>query len=271
MKILEQFIESKAGNRVACEDAIFVSEHFVAIIDGATAKGNMRWGNDQVKGGYYAKELLLAALPKMPKDITGEKAIEFLTDSLKEGYGENSALLDNPKEQLNASVSIFSNHRKEVWQYGDSPFLLNGKLYTVDKKIDVVTAEARSAYCQALLAEGMTLAQLTENDLGKIPIQPILEKQAMFANQDGEFGFAVLNGKDFNLNLLIKHTVKTGDHLVLTSDGYPKLFKTLTESEAYLQKILTEDPLFIYQHKVAKGLYKGNVSFDDRSYISFLV
>ena len=58
--------------------------------------------------------------------------------------------------------------------------------------------------------------------------------------------------------------------MVLASDGYPKLFGTLEESEHYLQKVLAEDPLCISLNKQTKGLMVGNNSYDDRTFVRFV-
>ena len=36
--ILESYVQSKTGNEADCEDVIHISEHFIAVIDGATSK-----------------------------------------------------------------------------------------------------------------------------------------------------------------------------------------------------------------------------------------
>ena len=36
--IEEQFIQSKTGDPDDCEDALYINEYFVAVIDGATSK-----------------------------------------------------------------------------------------------------------------------------------------------------------------------------------------------------------------------------------------
>ena len=59
--------------------------------------------------------------------------------------------------------------------------------------------------------------------------------------------------------------------IVLASDGYPKLGKTLEETEAMLDKQRKNDPLNIGEFKATKAFIEGNNSFDDRSYIRFTV
>lgn len=58
--------------------------------------------------------------------------------------------------------------------------------------------------------------------------------------------------------------------MILASDGYPKLFNSLIESELYLKKIINEDPLCYKLFKSTKGINKGKLSFDDRAYIKFI-
>ncbi len=56
--------------------------------------------------------------------------------------------------------------------------------------------------------------------------------------------------------------------VVLASDGYPTLLPTLRESEEALAKHLATDPQNITDFVATKGLVEGNVSFDDRAYVS---
>ena len=61
--------------------------------------------------------------------------------------------------------------------------------------------------------------------------------------------------------------------VVLTSDGYPVLKRTLKESEAELElkRILKADSDCCKVYHSAKGIKEGCVSFDDRTYIRFVV
>lgn len=53
----------------------------------------------------------------------------------------------------------------------------------------------------------------------------------------------------------------------LASDGYPTILENLEASEKELSRILEVDPLCIHENKSTKGIAKGNISFDDRTYI----
>lgn len=269
MKIIEQFIEAKTGNPADCEDGIFISKDFVAVIDGVTSKGKHLWGDTKVKSGVHAKDTIMNALTKMPYHFTGEQAIQYLTEQLKKEY--SGSIPEDIKERLQAVIIIFSAHRKEVWLYGDCQCIVNKKHYYKEMSIDIITTSARSLYLHMLLQEGKSINELLQNDYGRQYILPLLEKQAIFANSDHEFGYAVLDGCKFNLKLFTKIKVKSGDKIIFASDGYPKLFETLAETEKSLKAVLKADPLLINDHKGFKALVPGYVSFDDRSYISFLV
>ena len=65
------------------------------------------------------------------------------------------------------------------------------------------------------------------------------------------------------------HSVESNSQIILSSDGYPKLFTTLQESEEYLFSVLKDDPLLYKKYKSTKGFMKGQNSFDDRAFISF--
>ena len=49
------------------------------------------------------------------------------------------------------------------------------------------------------------------------------------------------------------------------------LFDSLEDTEAYLEKNLRKDAECMYQLRGTKGIGEGNCSYDDRSFISFIV
>jgi dGTP triphosphohydrolase len=83
--------------------------------------------------------------------------------------------------------------------------------------------------------------------------------------------YEVLNGKNLRYDLIKTYKVNTGDTVVLASDGYPVLKNTLEESENELKKVIKENPLCNKDYLSTKGVKKGNMSFDDRTYIKFIV
>ena len=50
VQIIEQFICSKYPDQKKCEDGLFISSDFIAVIDGVTSKGELTWP-DPSEGG----------------------------------------------------------------------------------------------------------------------------------------------------------------------------------------------------------------------------
>lgn len=80
----------------------------------------------------------------------------------------------------------------------------------------------------------------------------------------------MLNGLNFAEEMIKVWTVPSGTEVVLASDGYPQLRRTLKESEAKLWEIIAEDPLCLGVgggKAGVKSIMEGMESFDDRSYV----
>ena len=144
---------------------------------------------------------------------------------------------------------------------------MNEKTYSEVRPADKLLADMRAMYLETARLDGVNY----EGDIGREAIMPLLKQCIKLANTDGEFGYDAINGgpvKPENVKIV---PVKEGDFVVLASDGYPKLFDTLKETESYLFEALKKDPECIGVLRSTKGLKKGNESYDDRSYISFKV
>lgn len=274
MKILQQYINSKSGDLSTCEDGFYEDENFVMLTDGATAKGKLRWFEGAHKGGWVAKETHIKTMQTLDKNISAIEAIKAFTQGVKKYYLNHELGFEHfektPEDRMEASILVYSKARSEVWAYGDCQLLINGKIHPLDKKIDELNSNMRSLYNITMLEAGHTLEDLAKNDLGRELIIPILKTQPLLANKDGDYGYPVLNGINYNENLLKIHKVKPGDEIVFASDGYPFIKNTLEESEKELAKVLKEDPFLIYNYKSTKGLMEGNISYDDRSYLKFI-
>lgn len=257
---------SKTGNEDDCEDVVVQSEHFYAVIDGVTSKFPVKYNGKNA--GRYCAELLGDAILRLDKDIDCVSAFEHLNDAIKSAYGDVEITIEN---KMQACAIIYSKSRKEIWCYGDCQLMINNKYYDHSKLIDKVMENLRALSISIYLKEGGSVCDLYENDIGRESILPYLKKQSMFANTDDYFGYSVFDGMGINKNLIKIYKVKAGDHVVLASDGYPKLFDTLKESEEYLKWVLEIDPLSIKENKQTKMIKKGNISFDDRSYLSFTI
>lgn len=264
MKIIEQFIKGKNDSPSLCEDMLFISDNFIAVIDGATAK-HPRLFNGKA-GGRAAAEAVYSTLETLNPDTSVYEAVKKITEkigSLYEPYEEKCSAV--------ASAIIYSNHQKEVWSIGDCQCIINGEKHLHEKEIDRILSEQRALVIKEAVKNGATVQELLINDVGREAILPRIKEQHKFANTEGEFGFGVLNGTPVPQKFITTYNVKENDIVILASDGYPVLCHTLEESEQRLAKELFENPLCYNGYKSTKGLNPKNISFDDRTYIKFKI
>ena len=266
-RIIEQYLLSKNKDGRGNEDGIFLSDDFIAVIDGATAKSDQKINGKS--GGEIIRDQIMKSLQKMDKDIDVYEAYRFIHEKILEGCPEEAIL------HMTASAIIFSNSRKQIWLIGDCQALINGHLLSNHSKVDDVLSEARSLAIGCLINEGISIEELFHHDQGRELIMPLLKKQLYLENGEGEFAYPVFNNSPKTVDpekigILIAE-VKEGDEIVLASDGYPYLKNTLAESEEALAQLLQQDPLCYKVFKSTKGLTDTTLSFDDRAYIRFLV
>ena len=270
MKVTTCF--QKGKNTVAtCEDGIVVTDNFAAVVDGSTSKSSFRM--DGKTSGLMGMELVCDALRQLPPDCSVQEAVNFLTGRIRRFYDEHQLYEDakrHGEHRLTASAVIYSCQKHEIWMVGDCLCRFNGKTYGNPKPVDKLLADIRSDILHYLLRKGHSIASLQEHDLGREWIFPCLKDQCSFQNAEdiGQWGYAVLDGFPVDISLVrILPVPVNAEFLVLASDGYPVLADTLEESEALLARQLAHDPLCIGSFRSTKGLMRGNVSFDDRSYL----
>ena len=264
MKIFEQFIKGKKNNQDLCEDMLFVSENFIAVVDGVTSKSDTLF--EGKTGGRAAAEKICEAVSKFPEDIKLDKAVEIMSESVNALY-ENGA----PFGSAAASVIIYSDFYKEVWSVGDCQCYVNATFYSHEKEIDSIVADVRSLVLELNRRQGMTDEDFLHNDPGREFVLPVIKKFQILANAGGKFSYGVVNGAKILEEDMIIHKACVGDEIVLASDGYPKLMRTLEESENILQKELLINPLCDKDFRSTKGIQSDCLSFDDRTYIRFRV
>ena len=271
ISIIEQSIISKRADGKECEDGLFISNDFIAVVDGVTPKGKWDW--DGHTSGYYAKSLIMKGLKNLEADVTAEQAITYLNSCIAEGYtGDRMerARIES-KEQIQACVIIYSIARQQIWSFGDCQCIINCRIYTHEKSFDMIVSNMRSLYLELEKICGKTENELENHDTGREFILPILEKESLFANSPTRYGFDNLNGFDLCLDRIQIYDICEGDQIVLASDGYPSLQPTLKSSERLLKETLENDPLCYKSYLSTKGFKPENVSFDDRTYIRFTV
>lgn len=278
MEIIESFQKAKSASRL-CEDALVVNDNFVAVIDGATPKGKLKWNGKT--SGRMAAEVLSKAVNNLRGDAKLEDFIAETNGKIRKvyiDYGRDGIVREQPCERLSASVVVFSVMRNEVWMIGDCRFLVNGVGYDNPKCIDACLARARADVNQYLLRKGYSIDSLRANDIGRAMISDLLCEQQYFQNSlYGEcFGYCVVDGFDLpRVSHLPKSMctlcvpVAAGCEIVMATDGYPVLYRTLEESEKYLAQCLADDPLCIFSNVQTKGMAADADSYDDRAYVRF--
>ncbi len=268
MKILEQYIQGKENNPDTCEDGLYIGEDIIAVLDGVTAKNTYLWNG--VSSGCYGKNVIIDFLKKQPLTDSPEKFFMDADRQLKEVIDKKTndiQIEDYPR----VSIILYNDRCHEIWSYGDCQCRINDKVYSYEKEIDRLNAEMRAFYLEYCLLQGRTLEELICSDPGRKEIEDNLLRQLVFENKAGKFGYPVLNGQGIEAAMIKRYSVKPGDQIVLASDGYPKLKKTLKESEDALKEILEKDPMCFRKFRSTKGVRTGNISFDDRTYCRILV
>ncbi|MBR4545484.1 MAG: toll/interleukin-1 receptor domain-containing protein [Oscillibacter sp.] len=261
-------VVAKDGSGSVCGDAIVKTPYYIAVIDGATPKGEMLW--DGKPGDVYVAQLLKDAIISMPYDMKAADAIEYLNAKIRDCYATGWENLP-PEERLQASVVIFSVYRREIWGFGDCKFRINQINYDNNKNVDILLGGLRAFCLEVQRQTCMDTGAAYDSSLGRQEILPFLKKQSILANKEWSFSYDVLDGGTIYPQHVDIELVQKGDHVVLASDGYPVLFDSLEETEAYLQKNLEKDRECMYQLRGTKGISEGNCSYDDRSFISFIV
>lgn len=270
--MMEVFLKGKTSE-AANEDRIVMTPYYIGVIDGATSKSDFR--QEGMTTGQWAGQLVEEAVRSLPPLSAGPDAAAAITRRIARFYEENGLwdrVRQHPEQRLTASAVVYSRHRKEVWLVGDCQCLIGGRSFTNGKRIDTLLAEVRSVYLEARLLQGIPQEALLEHDSGRDVIRPFLVEQSVFQNLPSSaspYAYAVFDGFPLPPSALRILPVAPGEQVVLASDGYPRLFPTLADSERYLNELLQKDPLCIRSYKSTKGMYKGQCSFDDRAYVSF--
>ena len=271
--LIESLVRSKAGDPASSEDVLYVGPHFVAVIDGATSKSDISW--ERASPGRLAALLVLEGMEALEPRCTFMEAMRVLSGPIRAFYEANGLVAhmeQHPSDRLTASAVIYSKHWRQLWFVGDCQALVGGQHYDNPHIIDDIMSETRRAYLTAELLKGTTVEELQIYDPGKHVISANLKMQCFYQNslQAGDLGYSCLNG--FEVEPSQTKVIQLGSEeveVVLASDGYPRIFPTLVETEEYLHHQLRVDPLMIGRHRSTKGKYLNMESFDDRLYVRF--
>lgn len=291
MRVIESFIRGKYADQSLCEDGIVIGAGIIAVIDGVTSRGKLRWRGGT--GGRFAKDVLCAYIMEHEDELVHLTAVEcmrtlncILAEKREEAHPGSIAITEYPR----ACVILYNSKAREVWRYGDCQCMIGGKPHCEGKEADRLLSELRSfiiwsgirerqeaengrsenrpaSHVQGGCENELPLVENRAVDEGREAILPLIEKQLWFENKPGPFGYPVLNGRNFAEEMVSVWPVPDGAEVILATDGYPRLCATLAESEERLRKIIEEDPLCIGVNAGTKGIMEGMESFDDRAFV----
>jgi glycerophosphoryl diester phosphodiesterase len=272
-KIIDSRVIGKYDNPFLCEDRIVFTDNFVCVIDGATSKSKLSFGGK--KQGIIAGEIIERVINIIPNAVTLEELIntinfEFICFYRSRALYEH--MIDNPVDRLSASIAVYSHASKSVWLIGDCQAIIGSEYYTNKKLIDFVLSDLRALIIENYMRNGYSIELLLKKDIGREKILEFLKRQYKFQNVeiDSVFSYGVLDGFPINFKH-VKEYSTNNKQIILASDGYPELFKTLKKSEEFLENLLDKDPLCHKIFKSTKGIEDGKISYDDRAYVKIKI
>lgn len=271
MKIIECFSEARTGKPSDNEDAYFINNHFAGVIDGVTNTTDQLFTNETP--GRLAANTIKEAMQTLKgnEDIHGIiKSINEHLQSLFRDLNICNEVKDKPYMRPSATMAIYSKFHRKVWLIGDCQCLIDDQIYQNEVPMDEIFGKARSIVLKSELLKGKSKEELQRHDIGFEYIEPFLRSQHSFQNnlEHPSLGYSVVNGFSIPMELIEEVVVPEHiEYLCFASDGYPKVFPSLKETEEYLHKMLMNDPLCINENMSTKGLQIGNISYDDRTYV----
>ncbi len=273
MRIEEHHVVGKTGRSEVCEDEIIANERFVAVVDGVTSPIAANTAGEQTPGKKAAGRIR-EGLEGLPADIGAFECFRHLNTEIARIYWDEGSLEKaraNPEYRCCASVIIYSCYRSELWMIGDCQALVGDRLITALKDAEALLAEVRAMFLESELLMGRTVDDLLKQDTGRAYIRELLIRQRLFQNRgaNSPYSHFILDGflDKPEQAMQVYRVPRSCRSLVLASDGYPYLKPTLRESEQALEEIIKKDPLCFRLFKSTKGVYDGNLSFDDRAYV----
>lgn len=267
INVVERFCVSKTGIESDNEDGIYISEKFVAVIDGATSKEAGSYKG--LTGGQIVRNIIIDTLGKMTGREDCIEAIAMIQKAIEKEFPYNKFF------HASASAVIYNISQHCIWMIGDCQAMVNGDIHTNKKVVDDILSQARAMALTALIMDGEDENQIAVKDVGRELILPFLKLQRLFENRMGYYGYLTFNNESIDRNVLSSKVVVVEvpekSEVILASDGYPCLMSTLAESEKELARLIEVDP-FCYKKNIStKGIRKGNISYDDRTYIRLIV
>lgn len=259
-----EYITCRRSRGAASEDAIALSPHCLAVIDGADDLVGEPWAG--LAPGHLAAitaQDTIEALETEPDPLELvlliSEAILAVRDDLRDVMGPSASLLAYlPRRRVIVRVGA------GAYRIGDGP-VSHGLI-----PLEAAAAEMRAEATRQLLAEGHTEEWLALCDPGRQAIMSTLRTSRYWANAGVcGLGYGAINGDPVPHRFIEVVPVPAGSRVCLSS-GYPTPGRTLDESELELCRSITEDPLRIgVGNEGVRGMLEGENWVSDRSFLSF--
>lgn len=252
------------------DDIIFISDDFLAVIDGATPKDEY---TKAVSGGRHCAESVANALSDLPPASNIEKFLSQASDVISRTERGLRPAGGWPFGPPSCSAVVVSAERREIWGIGEGSFRVSAEPYYLLNPLERIAATVRSIILRAKLLEGASVSELQADDPGRQAALPLLRAAQHFRNRTAtQWGFAALDGSTVPKELIkIWRIPEVEIEGVIASDGYPVLGKDLQSSERALEELQIKDPLLCTEYLSTKCKQTGDQSFDDRSLIRFKI
>ena len=248
-----------------------VTDDFAAVVDGSTSKSSFRL-HPRLSNGQYAMQMVCEEVRRLPRTTSLEGFCKTVTQKFQEAYHtlgiDQSLLSSHPENRPTASAAIYSLYRGEIWLVGDCQCLVNHVFHDNPKPEESTIAACRARWIEQWLHEGTeSISSLRVKDRGREMIVQDIVATCHRQNKD----FAVIDGWPIAIDKVKVIADGKADEIVLSTDGYPWLYPSLSQTESALKKQLEEDPLCIRTYQATKGQMAGYSSFDDRCYLRIKV
>ncbi|MFA5333522.1 MAG: hypothetical protein WC376_03425 [Candidatus Nanoarchaeia archaeon] len=280
MKIIESYLQGKKKDQELCEDCLIVSGRFCGVVDGGTDKTGIDWGNGKTGGKILS--LIVKDAFESNNDLGVEKIKGLINNKFQELAKKNNVNINDRVNLPDAAAAIYDSKERKIYYIGDckARFVYNtGKLseqFIPDLRIDLINSRLRKTVIDVLYELGINPFR-NGRDLGREFIVPLLKKQSLLANTDSEgewfmgipyeaARFNIINGVD-DINFDEINVPKKVDEVVIASDGFVSVEKSLKLSMKKLNESIKEDPQRCKKYLSTKGVGKGQVLPDDISYV----
>lgn len=266
-RVIESLCATGKESEAKKEDRLIVTEHFAAVIDGATSSGPI---GDR-PGGIVAAEAVEQTVKGLSPDATVRDFVDRATASIAQAIGNWP---DETIMRPSAVAAVWSRARGEVWRVGDCHVRIDGRNYTGGKEIDHVGYQFRCAVIRARLRLGLTSLEAEQRiPTMEQPFRPLVLAQHAFLNLDSEdpLAYGALAGTFVPNRFIEVFPATDASEIVLASDGFLEPPATLAEGLAEIARIRENDPLMVDLVVGSRPFMPGRDYFDDTTYLRIAI